>query len=114
MTEGSRVRAIAYLESYRETERWLGASRYASEYFGERAEGDEIFLMAKLYEIKSFLAALPPCREKLFLNLHYIRGFSNEKCAELLGMSERTVYRVKKEAIRLVARRLEEEGDGQL
>ena len=100
--------AREYLGAYRLIEKWLRSNRYEREYFGAKPTGDDVFLQAKLFEIRSFIAALPNCREKLFLNCYFVRGHSVEKCAELMDISERSAYRIKKSALLLAASKLKD------
>lgn len=110
MAKESDIGAAAeYLGSYRLIEKWLRSNRYEREYFGAPPSGDDVFLQAKLFEIRSFVSSLPNCREKLFLNCYYVRGHSVEKCAELMDISVRSAYRIKKNALSLAASRLQRE-----
>ena len=110
MTEEEKLqKAKELLESYAFHQKWLNASRYEREYFGAASSGDEVFLGAKLFEVRSFVASLPNCPEKLFLVCHYLRGHSVEKCAELMDLSTRHAYRVKKRALLLAAAHLPKE-----
>lgn len=106
MEEEKQEKAKAFLSSYILHKKWLDAGRYEREYFGAAPTGEEVFLQAKLFEVREFIAALPNCPEKLFLNCHYIRGHSVEKCAELMSVSVRSAYRLKNRAISLAASRL--------
>ena len=105
MTEEELQRAKDFLSSYTLHKKWLNASRYEREYFGGGAD-DEVFLQAKLFRVREFIAALPNCPEKLFLHCHYVRGHSVEKCAELMDVSARSAYRLKKRALLLAAQKL--------
>ncbi|MBO5306304.1 MAG: sigma-70 family RNA polymerase sigma factor [Clostridia bacterium] len=108
MTEEQKIKkAKEYLSSYAFYQKCLNASRYEREFFGAATSGDEVFLGAKLFEIREFVSALPNCPEKLFLSCHYLRGHSVEKTAELMDMSPRNAYRLKKRALALAASRLE-------
>lgn len=105
MTEGEIQKAKDFLASYTLHKKWLNASRYEREYFGGDAS-DEVFLQAKLFLVREFIASLPNSPEKLFLSCHYVRGHSVEKCAELMDVSPRTAYRLKKRALTLAAQKL--------
>ena len=108
MTDTALQKAKDFLSSYPLHKKWLNASRYEREYFGGSSSDDEVFLQAKLFCVREFIATLPNCPEKLFLNCHYVRGHSVEKCAELMEVSPRTAYRLKKRALALAAKRLSE------
>lgn len=110
MTQEEKIKqAKEFLCSYALHQKWLNASRYERDYFGATPSGDEIFLQAKLFRVRDFIASLPNSPEKLFLNCHYIRGHSVEKCAELMDLSTRSAYRLKKRALALAAEHLSKE-----
>lgn len=94
-----------FFEEYRFFLKSLEMSRYEREYFGDckgdegASLGDEVLLRAKMYEIKRFILSMPGSYERLFLYYHYIRGESVEKCAELLDISRRSAFRLKKKAL---------------
>ncbi len=106
MTEAEIQKAKDFLASYTLHQKWLNASRYEREYFGVALSDDEVFLQAKLFRVREFIASLPNCPEKLFLNCHYVRGHSVERCAELMDISPRSAYRLKKRALLLAAEKL--------
>lgn len=108
MTEEEIQKAKEFLASYTLHKKWLNASRYEREYFGGTDGSDEVFLQAKLFLVREFIASLPNCPEKLFLSCHYVRGHSVEKCAELMEISPRSAYRLKKRALALAAGKLSE------
>ena len=106
MTDEQLQNAKEFLSSYTLHKKWLNASRYDREYFGASSSDDEVFLQAKLFLVREFIASLPNCPEKLFLNCHYVRGHSVETCAELMDLSVRSAYRLKKRALALAAEQL--------
>ena len=108
--EENKKRAKDFLSSYSLHKKWLNADRYAKEYFGAPPTGDEVFLEAKLFRVREFVASLPNCPEKLFLHCHYIRSHSVEKCAELMEISTRSAYRLKNRALTLAAEQLAKNG----
>ncbi len=114
MTEDELQMARGYLESYCLAEKFLSVGRYEREYFGEKPSGNEVFWQAESYAVRCFVAGFPPCREKLFLHCRYIRGHSMEKCAELMEVSERSIYRIAKRALVMAAKRLIEQKNKQL
>ncbi len=93
-----------YLKGYGLNRRLLRLDRYEREYFGYRENADEVtgddaMARAKMYEIRHFIMEMANSDEKLFLYYHYVRGESVEKCAELLGISRASGFRLKKKAL---------------
>ena len=62
---------------------------------------DEMSLRAAMFAIRRSVMRLPDSREKLLLYNHFIRGESLEACAELIGISRRSVFRLKLRALEL-------------
>ena len=54
-------------------------------------------------ELESEVRALPVGRERLILELHYFEGNSIEACAELMGISRSTAFRIHRRALELLA-----------
>lgn len=108
MTDGEKgKKARDFLGSYALYKQWLGASRYDRRSLGGEAVMDDVFLQAKMFQVREFVFSLPNCREKLFLNCHYIRLYTVEKSAEMMGISVRNAYRLKKRAIAFAAEYIE-------
>lgn len=103
------ARAENELRGYGLMEQQLKAGRYEREFFGKARTEEDVFLQAKQYAIRKKIYDLPNCPEKLFLDLHYLRGHSVERCAELMDVSRRTAFRLKKRAIALYSAHKSEE-----
>ena len=93
-----------YLESYLLLGKMLSGNRYAREYLGappdgEDAAADDPFIQAKMIGIRHFIMQLPDCREKMLLYYRYLYGRSVEACAEILGVSRRTAFRIAADAL---------------
>lgn len=93
-----------YLESYLLYGKMLAGNRYARTYLGELPDGeksacDDPFLKARMHAVRSFIMSLPVCREKMLLYYRYLHGHPVEKCAELLGVSRRTAFRIAADAL---------------
>ena len=62
---------------------------------------DEMTLRAEMFAIRRSVMCLPDSKEKFFLYNKYIRGETMESCAEILGISRRSVFRLKQKALDL-------------
>lgn len=110
-TGGIGVTAITeFLENYRFGRRMIEMNKYRMEYFRDstgsddiQSDDDEAYIKAMMFEIKRFITSLPPDDRKLFLYYHYIKGETVEKCGELLHISRRSAFRLKKRALEYAA-----------
>ncbi len=98
-----------YLKGYQTSRRLLRLDRYEREFLGYRETSDEILgdsamARARMFQIRHFIINLKNGDEKLLLYYHYVRGESVEKCAELLGISRASGFRLKKKALALAAK----------
>ena len=103
-----------YLKGYRLNEKLLKLDKYERTYFGYTDNGeypacDSAFCRAKMFEIRHFIMDIKNGDEKLMLYYHYIRGESVERCAELLGISRSSGFRLKKRALELAAKSFKKE-----
>ena len=62
-------------------------------------------IKAKMFSLRRFVLSLGGCNEKLFLFYHYIHGESVGRVAELMGISRRSAFRLKKRALEFAAHR---------
>ena len=62
---------------------------------------DEMTLRAEMFKIRRSVMSLPNSKEKILLYNRYIRGETMETCAELLGISRRSVFRLSHRAMEL-------------
>ncbi len=100
-----------YLKSYRLNRKLLRLDRYEKEYFGAddndyESMGEAPLARARMFEVRHFITEMKNCDEKLLLYYHYIKGNSVEKCAELLGISRSTSFRLKKRALEMAVQKL--------
>ena len=100
--------ALAYLERYALYRRMLDGNHHARTYFevprsDASTAADDALLNARMMEIRHFVVTLPDCREKMLLYYRYLFGHSVERCAELMGVSRRTAFRIAREAVRFAA-----------
>lgn len=100
-----------YLKTYILNKKLLGIERYHKDYFPSKMPYldmtdakmlDEAPLArARMFSIRHFILDLPNSDEKLFLYYHYIKGESTERCAELLGISRRSAFRMRNRALEM-------------
>ena len=121
-------RATEYLSEYTVYRKLLWMNDYEKKYFGKAEKeldfegrmlslpGNESEARMKMFAIRRFVLSLGNCNEKLFLFYHYIHGESVERCAELIKISRRSAFRLKKRALAFAGRKLgiylEKEKDG--
>lgn len=84
----------------------------AAEFLGDYAEIDAGAVKADLFEIRRSIMSMPPSPERLLLIQHYINGNTFEVCAELLGISRRSVFRLRKRALAQYIRQAETKDAG--
>lgn len=99
-----------YLKGYVMNQKLLKLDRYERTYFGYKDGEDSLptdapLARAKMFEIRHFVMDMKNGDEKLMLYYHYIRGESVERCAELLGISRSSGFRLKKRALAALVRK---------
>ena len=87
---------IEYEERSRRMDAVIGAS--------SNPLGNVPYWRARCRAVVSLINSMPPAREKSLLTLRYLNGHSIERCAELLGVSRRTAYRIHKRALMVASR----------
>ncbi len=97
-----------YLKGYLFYRKLLRLDRYEKTYFRvseweTESPGELPLARAKMFEIRHAIMAIPNCEEKLLLYYHFIKGEPVERCAELLGISRSSAFRMKKRALCLAA-----------
>ncbi len=60
---------------------------------------EEPLAKARMFAVRHFILSLENSDEKLFLYFHYIKGHSVSRSAEMLGISERSGFRMKNRAL---------------
>lgn len=107
ISEEQRQSIDDYLRGYSTNYKLLRLAKYEKEFFGGgRLCDDEVttpaegpLAKAKMFEVRHFVLSLPNSDEKLLLYYHYVKGESVERCAELIGVSRRTAFRLKSRAL---------------
>lgn len=99
-----------FLEGYGASKNILKMMEYEKEYFADESKshaddalivpgGDEVLLKSKMYDVRRFILGMEDGKEKALLFYHYIRGFSVEKCSEMMGIGRTSAFRLKKKAL---------------
>ena len=99
----------SFLRGYGTNARFLTLDKYEKTYFGggkyhldaENAPLDIPLARARMFEVRHFILDLDNSDEKLFLYFRYVKGETMDRCAELLGVSRRTAYRLHERALKL-------------
>ena len=105
-----------YLKGYQFYQKLLRLDRYEKQYFGvseweAESPGELPLARAHMFEIRHAVMGIPNCDEKLLLYYHYIKGEPIERCAELLGISRSSAFRMKKRALAIAVALLRGEGE---
>ena len=93
----SRVDMDRILRSYRKMNEILSTSR--SFFRAGQTEIDETAVQAEMYSLRAMILAVEDPRERMFLYHYYIKGQTIEMCAKILGISMRSVFRIKNSAL---------------
>ena len=99
----SRAGADRVLRTYREMNSVLRSSQSYGRRFLDECESDETVLVAQMYSLRSAILSVEDAREKAFLYHYYVKGYTLAECAKVLGVSLRTVSRIKLSALDSVA-----------
>ena len=100
-----------YLMTYSFYKKLLRIDKYEQEFFSDRSKEPDLLdrsseiaiAHAKMFEVRHFIMDMQNCDEKLFLYHHYVHCHSVERCAELIGISRSSAFRLKKRALVLAA-----------
>ena len=108
LVSDAQIRAAdQYLKSYRLHSRILRLTEHEQKKGRADTPWEEAISRTELFRVRQFVMSLEVGDEKLFLYNHYIRGESVEACAELLGISRSSGFRLKRRALALAACQLE-------
>ena len=96
--EVSRIEADRVLRTYRKMNSILRSSRSYGRHFGD-GDMDEAVIHSQMYSLRALVLSVEDARERMFLYHYYIKGATLETCAKLLGVSIRTISRIKNSAL---------------
>ena len=99
----SRCECDRILRSYREMNSILRSSRSWGRNFGDDGFVDEAAVQAQMYSIRSAILNIEDAKMRMFLYHYYIKGQTHKNCAKILGISLRSVYRLKNQALDRIA-----------
>ncbi len=102
----ARVETERYLRAYRRLNGILRSSRAYSRLSMDNDCADEAAIHAEMYAIRAVILSVEDARERMLLYYYYIKGCTVEKCAEILGISLRTAYRLKNSALDSAAKKI--------
>lgn len=93
-----------YLKSYKFCRRLVMFNNYEKKYFDTlewEAETPAEFSVAKakMFEVRHFIMGMENSNEKILLYYHYVHCDTMEQCAELMGISRSSAFRLKKKAL---------------
>lgn len=101
-----RVDCDRILRSYRAMNDVLTSARSYGRTFGEDDKLDEAAMRAQMYAIRSAILEVEDSRERLFLYHYYVKGNTLENCTKILGISRRSIFRLKGKAIEKIAQKI--------
>lgn len=88
---------VIFLKSYSVDKKFISSQKYAKEFFDKTLSVDDTRL-GRMSVIEDLITLLNPSDEYTLLHLHYIKGLSTKKCAECMGISRSTAFRLLKKA----------------
>lgn len=93
-----------YLKSYKFCRRLIMLGNYEKKYFDtleweSETPAEFAVARAKMFEVRHFIMGMRNGNEKMLLYYHYVHCDTVEKCAELMGISRASAFRLKKKAL---------------
>ena len=65
----------------------------------ENIDMDESAIQAEMYSLRSLVLSIADPSERMLLYHYYIKGQTLKMCGKILGISDRSVYRLKSRAL---------------
>lgn len=102
----SRVEIDRYLRTYRQMNGILHSSKTFARCNREVCDLDETAIKAQMYSLRALILSIEDVRCRMLLYHYYIKGYTLKQCERVLGISKRSVYRLKIRALEAVAEQL--------
>jgi len=99
----ARAGADRILRTYRKMNSVLRSSQAYGRRFFDDGPSEEMEIQAQMYALRSAILSVADAREKAFLYHYYVKGYTLEECAKRIGVSLRTISRIKLSALQSVA-----------
>ena len=93
-----------YLRDYRRAYSMQRSSSLTKRFSEEdvyHTSADEAVFRSKMFEIRSLILSIEQTPEKMLLYYYFVKGYTLDRCARVLGISRRSVYRLKLKALDL-------------
>ena len=110
----------SYPLGYTMNQKLLRLAKYESDFFGGGNKGEGVMpseaplARARMYEVRHFIMSLCNCDKKLFLYYRYVKSETVEHCAEMLGISRASGFRMRKRALLWAYKALYEKNDDEV
>ena len=104
----SRTETDRLLRQYRRMYSVMHSSSSYGRRFGGELGLDEASMQAQMYAVRNAILSIRDIKEKVFLYNYYVRGLTLVSCAKVIGVSLRTVSRIKNSALDSVAEKINE------
>ena len=95
----TRLEVDRMLRSYKRLNALARSSRASSGRMNACADVDEAAIHAEMYKMRAQVLSVRDSAQRMLLYHHYIKGHTLIQCAKLLGISRRSVYRLKNRAL---------------
>ena len=111
LSKEQRLQIENYLKTYSINLKLLRLDKYHREFFGGDTDAADMLnevplARAKMFDVRHFILELDNSDEKLFLYYHYVKCESVARCAELLGISRRSGFRLKERSLALAYKKM--------
>ena len=95
----TRLEVDRMLRSYKRLNALARSSRASGSRLNACADVDEAAIHAEMFKMRAQVLSVVDSAQRMLLYHHYIKGHTLIQCAKLLGISRRSVYRLKNRAL---------------